>query len=133
MKVAAFTFTSGLGQKTDPPTWQLLSVTVLLTVITVTGAGVVVFSDTSTSMSSRSGELHRELWLLPILTKSPRTENFIAAILNGGGGGGGGISGDWLPTALTFIVSLMMLLVLFGNGGFPVFCRRGGAGGGGGI
>ncbi|MCI47425.1 hypothetical protein A2U01_0068667, partial [Trifolium medium] len=57
-------------------------------------------------MCSRSGEVLRELWLLRILTKSPRTTNFIAGSLNGGRGGGTGTNGDWLPE---FNVSLKLL------------------------
>lgn len=87
MKVAALTFTSGLGQKTGPRR-STLSVTGL---ILVTASSLV----DETSTSSGSGDPHRELWLLRIRTKSPRTINFISGKLNGGGGGGGiGISGD---------------------------------------
>lgn len=86
---------------------------------------MIVVSDTLI-MSSRSGELHRELWLLRIFTKSPRTTNFIAFILNGGGGGGIGINGDWLPA---FRVSSLKVTALLGRGGRPEFLRRGGSGG----
>lgn len=122
MKVAAFKFTSGLGQKTGPPT-SAVAVAVLVVVV------LVVMFDTSTSMCSLSGELLRELWLLRTLTKPPRTVNFIAVILNGGGGGGAGISGDWLPVFMASWTELL-LSTLFGNGGLPEFLRRGGSGGG---
>lgn len=116
MNVAAFAFTSGLGQKT------LGSITLSLTVsltASVTASLLIVVSD-ALIMSSRSGELHRELWLLRIFTKSPRTTNFIAFILNGGGGGGIGINGDWLPA---FRVSSLKVTVLLGRGGRPEFLR----------
>lgn len=81
MNVSAFVFTSGLGHVTGPNESS-------------PSIGYDVYFVDEKSTSSNSGELHRELWALRILTKSPRATNFTSGILNGGGGGGGGISGD---------------------------------------
>lgn len=78
MKESAFTFTSGLGHEIEGPIESPPS----------------DLTDITSSTSSRSGELQRELCVLRILTKSPRAMNFASDILNGGGGGGSGISGD---------------------------------------
>lgn len=82
MKVSAFMFTSGLGQETDDPVKSSPSIGNL------TG---------TSSKSSRSGELQRELCAVRILTKSPEGTKFISRILNGGIGGGIGINGDCEP------------------------------------
>lgn len=115
MKVSAFAFTSGLEKEIEGPIESPPSD--LIDMI---------------STSSSSGELHRELWALRILTKSPRATNLDSGILNGGGGGGGGIgmSGDGGA-----IVSLSLCCVLrfVGFGGLPVLISRrlrGSAGGG---
>lgn len=104
MKLSALAFTSGLGQVIEGP----------------------IESPPSdlTSTSSSSGELQRELWVLRILTKSPRATNLTSAILNcGGGGGGSGIRGEG---------GAMMTLGFVGFGGFPVLSgrRRGASAGG---
>lgn len=87
IKLSAFVLTSGLGQNTDGPIESEPSI-----------ASDDLTGITS-STSSRSGELHLELCVLRILTKSPRATNLKSGIENGGGGGGGGIgiSGDCAP------------------------------------
>lgn len=78
MKLSAFMFTSGLGQEMEGPI----------------GSDPPSDLTDTTSPSSSSGELQRELRALSILTKSPWVTNFSSRILNGGRGGGGGISGE---------------------------------------
>lgn len=89
MKESAFMFTSGLGQVTDGPVESSPSI----------ASDDDLTGISSTSTSSRSGELQRELFAVRILTKSPEGTKFISRILNGGIGGGGGIGikGDCEP------------------------------------
>ncbi|EYU26423.1 hypothetical protein MIMGU_mgv1a0137732mg, partial [Erythranthe guttata] len=118
MKLSALVFTSGLGQVIvgPPPVESIPSADL---------------TDMTSSASSGSGELQRELFSLWILTKSPCAMNLVAFILNGGGGGGSGISGDG---GAMVVLSWYCALGFVGRGGFPVLIwrRRGGSGGGGG-